>query len=161
MMRLHIASIGKLKDDGERHLVDRYQKRIDGLGPKLGFSQLTIDEFGESQQKTAPLRKREEAALLLKACEKSECVIALDATGKLVTSPEFSKRLAAIRDDGLSSLSFVIGGADGLDRTVIESAAWTLSLGRLTLPHGLARAVLAEQLYRALTIAAGHPYHRE
>jgi 23S rRNA (pseudouridine1915-N3)-methyltransferase len=160
-MRLHIASIGKLKDDGERQLVHRYQKRIDGIGPQLGFSQLVIDEFSESRQGTAALRKRDEAALLLKACEKSERIIALDAAGKLLTSPEFSQRLSTIRDDGPSSLSFVIGGADGLDRSLIEAAAWPLSLGRLTLPHGLARVVLVEQVYRALTIAAGHPYHRD
>lgn len=87
-------------------------------------------------------------------------MIALDERGQAMTSAEFATLLAGWRDSGTRHLNIVIGGPDGLDAEFTRAAALTLSLGRMTLPHGLARAVLAEQLYRAASILAGHPYHR-
>ena len=84
----------------------------------------------------------------------------LDERGKALTSPAFAQLLGKIRDDGAGTLAILIGGPDGLAPAVREAAHIKLSFGAMTLPHGLARIVLAEQLYRAATILAGHPYHR-
>ena len=90
----------------------------------------------------------------------SQCAIALDETGSALPSREFAARIGRWRDDGVAELAFVIGGAEGLDRGLIERAALVLSLGPMTWPHLMVRAMLAEQLYRAEAILRGHPYHR-
>jgi 23S rRNA (pseudouridine1915-N3)-methyltransferase len=88
-------------------------------------------------------------------------LIACDEHGRAMTSRDFASRLATLRDDGARHLAFVIGGADGLDPSVVGAAIQTLSFGSQTWPHALARAMLAEQVYRAVTILAGTPYHRD
>ena len=88
-------------------------------------------------------------------------VVALDERGRTLGSEDFANRLLRWRDDGKQSVSFVIGGADGLDQGFVSSADLTLSFSPLTWPHQLVRIMLAEQLYRATTILSGHPYHRE
>jgi 23S rRNA (pseudouridine1915-N3)-methyltransferase len=85
----------------------------------------------------------------------------LDERGKTPTSVAFAGQIARSRDDGVRNLCIIIGGPDGLDPEFVRTASICLGFGRMTLPHGLARVVLAEQLYRAATILAGHPYHRE
>lgn len=160
MMQLSLVAIGKLKDASERSLFDRYAKRINGISGPLGFSKLTVREFSESQAKTTDLRKRQESELVCSAISNVECRVALDERGKTYNSVEFSKWMMRQRDQGLSPLAFVIGGPDGHDQSVMELSTHTLSLSPLTLPHGLARIILAEQVYRAMTILSGHPYHR-
>jgi 23S rRNA (pseudouridine1915-N3)-methyltransferase len=88
-------------------------------------------------------------------------LIACDERGGAMTSRDFAARLAALRDDGVRHLALVIGGADGLDAAVTNAAIQTLSFGPQTWPHALARVMLAEQVYRAVTILAGSPYHRD
>ena len=103
---------------------------------------------------------RHEGELLLKAVPDGALVVALDPAGKKFTSAAFAKRLGAWRDGGVKDIAFLIGGADGLDRAVTDGADEVLSLGAMTWPHLLARAMLAEQIYRAQCILSGHPYHR-
>lgn len=158
-MNLTIAAIGKLKDDAERVLVDRYAKRI-GTGRNGGIGPLKEAEAGESRRATAIERRDEEAERLLKLIAPSDVRVVLDETGAAMTSEAFAKWIGAQRDGGARGLAFLIGGPDGHAPATRTSARLVLSLGPLTLPHGLARAVLAEQLYRATTILAGHPYHR-
>jgi 23S rRNA (pseudouridine1915-N3)-methyltransferase len=88
-------------------------------------------------------------------------LIACDEHGRAMTSRDFAARLAALRDDGVRHLAFAVGGADGLGADVTEAAIQTLSFGPQTWPHALARAMLAEQVYRAVTILGGGPYHRD
>ena len=88
-------------------------------------------------------------------------VVALDETGQALTSAEFAGRIGKWRDGGTKDICFVIGGADGLDKAVLERAQLTLSFGRLTWPHLLVRVLLVEQIFRAQSILQGHPYHRE
>jgi 23S rRNA (pseudouridine1915-N3)-methyltransferase len=88
-------------------------------------------------------------------------VVALDGKGRTLTSAQFARHLGGWRDHGVKDLAFAIGGADGLDAAVIDRAQLVLSLGPMTWPHMLARALLVEQIYRAQCILAGHPYHRE
>lgn len=159
VMRLIAAAVGRLKD-AERDLYDRYAKRFDGAGRALGLGPLALFEIGESRAATAELRKADEAARLIKAAGSAEVTIALDETGRGFSSAEFARMLAARRDGGAQALAFLLGGPDGHGAPALETATLKLSLGPMTLPHGLARIVLAEQLYRAATILSGHPYHR-
>ena len=158
-MRLIVAAVGRLKD-AERDLCERYQKRFDAAGRALGLGPLSICELSESRAASAVARKAEEAARLLKAAAPATVRVVLDEGGKALASEAFAKWLAQTRDGGCKGLAFLIGGPDGHGPEAVQGAALKLSLGAMTLPHGLARAVLVEQLYRATTILSGHPYHR-
>jgi 23S rRNA (pseudouridine1915-N3)-methyltransferase len=159
-MRLIIAAVGKLKDGAERDLVARYRERFESLGRKLGLAPVVWHEISESRAQDVARRREEEAAALLKLARDADYLIALDERGRSLTSDAFAKALAKVRDGGSKTAAIVVGGPDGLADAVRKAAALQLSLGAMTLPHGLARVVLAEQLYRAATILAGHPYHR-
>ena len=159
-MRLVIAAIGRLKDSGETDLVARYLKRIDQTGRNIGLGPVTVQELPEARQSEPAQRKSDEAARLIAATPKADRRIVLDEGGRMLSSSEFAGLLRTMRDDGCRELAFLIGGPDGHGNAARDDTELTLSLSRMTLPHGLARAVLAEQLYRALTIIAGHPYHR-
>lgn len=159
-MRLLIAAVGKLKQGPERELLTHYLARIEALGRKLGLGPLSLIEIPESRAASATVRRRDEAKALLAKLPPSYRQICLDRAGKQLSSEGFAARLAKFRDGGADGLAFVIGGADGLEGAALAKADMRLSLGAMTLPHGLARIVLAEQLYRAETILAGHPYHR-
>ena len=108
-----------------------------------------------------PQRLRSEGQALLAAVPDPVWLVALDSRGEMPDSGQLAERLARLRNEWPHPIAFVLGSDLGLDRTVLDAARWTLSLGRLTLSHELARAVLYEQLYRALTIDAGMSYHRE
>jgi 23S rRNA (pseudouridine1915-N3)-methyltransferase len=104
-------------------------------------------------------RKADEAARLLAAVG-SATIVLLDEGGKSLDSEAFARRIGALRDGGTQTLAFLIGGADGHGDAARSAAGLTLALGAMTLPHQIVRLVLVEQLYRAATILAGHPYHR-
>jgi 23S rRNA (pseudouridine1915-N3)-methyltransferase len=147
---LHLIAVGRLRAGPERDLFDRYSAR---LRPPLALT-----EIAEARGTPAEIRRREGAALIA-ALPPRAFAVALDQGGQ---APD-SARLAALVDRWLwdqSSICFLIGGAEGLDRAVLDRADAVLSLGPLTWPHMLARAMLAEQLYRARAIASGYPYHR-
>jgi len=158
-MRFTVAAVGRLKD-AEGELCERYAKRFDGTGRALGLGPLVISEINESRAATVEMRKAEEAARLLKVAAAATATVVLDEHGKSMSSEAFAQWILRIRDDGCRELGFLIGGPDGHGEDVLQAATLRLSLGPMTLPHGLARAVLAEQLYRAATILSGHPYHR-
>ena len=146
---MRLLAIGK-GGGPERTLFDRYAKRIK---PALALVELP-DGVG------APAEiKRREASALLAALKPDEFVIALDQDGAAPDSPELAHRLAGWMERS-RKLAFIIGGAEGLDATLLARAGARLSLGRLTWPHMLVRPMLAEQIYRAQMILAGHPYHR-
>lgn len=159
-MRLIIAAVGRLKDGAERELLERYRDRFGDLGKRLGLNPVAWHEPGESRAATATKRCAEEGAALLKLARDADTIIVLDERGKALTSQAFAQLLGKIRDDGAGTLAILVGGPDGQAPAVRDAAHIKLSLGAITLPHGLARIVLAEQLYRAATILAGHPYHR-
>lgn len=148
-MKILIAAIGKSKTGSpEQLLFSDYVKRLPW---KLECKELDL----------RPPNKEKEAEKLLAACKGYARIIALDESGKTLSSSEFSAQLAAWQQQGNSSFAFIIGGAGGLDASVAKAANLVWSLGRVTWPHMLARAMLAEQLYRAYTLQTGHPYHRE
>jgi 23S rRNA (pseudouridine1915-N3)-methyltransferase len=159
-VKLGIYAVGKLKDDAERAIVQRYLERLAQLGPGLGLSTSGVTELMESRACSAEARKAAEAAELSRRLPAGGRIAVLDERGRSITSEDFAANLRRWQEEGIRSAAFVIGGPDGLDPGFRDGAALVLSLGRMTMPHGLARAVLAEQLYRAATILARHPYHR-
>lgn len=159
-MRLLIAAVGKLKQGPERDLFAHYFGRAETAGRKLHLSPIDLIEVPESRAVSASARMKAEAEALLDKIPGSYRSIALDPGGKLVSSEGFAQLLAEYRDQGAEGIAFLIGGADGLTKDALARTARVISLGPMTLPHGLARVVLAEQLYRAATILQGHPYHR-
>jgi 23S rRNA (pseudouridine1915-N3)-methyltransferase len=160
-MRLLLAAVGRLKDGPERALVERYSQRIDAGARAVAIGPLKIIEMAEARGHDAATRKADEAQRLLKAAVGSDRRIVLNEVGSQLSSVELARHLARLRDDGCGCLAFCIGGPDGHGPDVAKGAQLVLSLGSMTLPHGLVRVVLVEQLYRAQTILAGHPYHRE
>jgi 23S rRNA (pseudouridine1915-N3)-methyltransferase len=159
-VKLAIVCIGKLKSDAEAVLVRRYGERLDALARQTSIGPLSFAELPESRAASAAERRRQEAELLLARCPPGFLLVPLDERGGQMSSEDFAGRLRSWRDSGAPGVAFAIGGADGHGAAVTEPAALNLSLGKMTLPHGIARAVLTEQLYRAATIIAGHPYHR-
>ncbi|WP_349359105.1 23S rRNA (pseudouridine(1915)-N(3))-methyltransferase RlmH [Stappia sp.] len=159
-MRIHIGCIGRLKTGPERALFERYAERIAKAGRGVALGPLSVIERPESRAARADDRKAEEARALLDALPAGTVVLALDETGKTRASAAFADDLAALRDTGVQDLAFLIGGADGHGAAVLAAARSTLSLGPMTFPHQVVRALVAEQIYRAITILSGHPYHR-
>jgi 23S rRNA (pseudouridine1915-N3)-methyltransferase len=159
-MRLAIIAVGRLKDGPERSLYSKYAKRFDDAGRAIALGPLTLAEITESRASGAPQRKADEAQRLLSGARDHDLTVVLDGAGKVFSSEAFATWIAARRDAGVSRLAFLIGGADGHGDDALARANLKLSLGAMTLPHGIARIVLAEQLYRAVTILSGHPYHR-
>jgi 23S rRNA (pseudouridine1915-N3)-methyltransferase len=149
-----------MKQGPERELVARYLERAQGSGKPLALTGFDVAELPESRASSAAARKTDEAKALRAALPEG-IVVALDERGRSQGSEAFAKQLARWRDDGRPAVSFVIGGADGLDPAFAAGADLTLSFSPLTWPHQLVRIMLAEQLYRATTILSGHPYHRE
>ena len=159
-MLITIAAVGRLKAGPERELFDRFTARVDAAGRKLGLT-ITVREFAESRAGSATARKQEEAAAILAALAARGPIVALDEAGKALASPVFADKIARWRDDGASDIVFAIGGADGHGPALLDKAILRLAFGQMTWPHQLVRVMLAEQLYRAVTILAGHPYHRD
>ena len=160
-MRLTLAAVGRLKAGPERDLVARYVERIAGTGKALGLPELALRETDESRARRPEDRKAEEARALRTLIPAGARLVALDERGKSIASERFAQEIAHWRDCGVRDLCFVIGGADGLDPALRDEAALCLSFGALTLPHQIVRALVAEQVYRAISILAGHPYHRQ
>ena len=152
-MRIRILCVGRLKDGPERELVDEYLARAQKTGKPLGYR--AVEEIEVASGATA-----DEGERLLARHDKG-VLIRLDARGEAWTSTDLSRRLARWRDGGEPGCDFVIGGADGTSPSVATKARHTISFGPQTWPHRLVRAMLAEQIYRALSIEAGSPYHRE
>jgi 23S rRNA (pseudouridine1915-N3)-methyltransferase len=159
-MRLLIAAVGKLKDGAERELYARYADRLAALSRQAALGPIELIELPESRAGSAIERQTDEAARLMKAAAKAEVLVALDENGQKYTSPTFAHLLRKNSDQGRAMMAFLIGGADGHGTGVLKETHFKLSLGSMTLPHGLARVVLAEQLYRSATLITGHPYHR-
>lgn len=153
-MQIIISAIGKLKKNTpEDLLIQDYLK-------KTKWS-VAIKEYEEKRALPTDLLKESESSLLLSSVPQGSKIIALDEKGKTPSSREFALILGKWIDEGVPSISFLIGGANGHADCLKERADYKLSFGRMTLPHMLARVVLAEQIYRAKTILDGHPYHKD
>jgi 23S rRNA (pseudouridine1915-N3)-methyltransferase len=154
-----LLAVGRLKNGPERELVERYRQRIEAIGRGLGMAGLDMVELPESRARRDDDRRSEEATALLGRAG-SALLIAFDERGKSPSSEVFADQIRQWRDEGSQGIACIIGGPDGLDPQILKKAKAVISFGALTMPHQLVRALVAEQLYRALTIIAGHPYHR-
>ena len=159
-MDIHFLAVGRLKGP-EQELCDRYLARIGTMGRSLGIGNCSLDVINEARGSSPALRKKQESDALLKKLSDKCVLVALDENGKSFCSKKFSGQVALFRDWEVPRLVFALGGPDGHGDGVLERAQLTLSLSKMTMPHGLARGVLAEQVYRALTILGNHPYHRD
>jgi 23S rRNA (pseudouridine1915-N3)-methyltransferase len=160
IMRLLVIAIGRLKQGPERQLADRYRERFDDIGRKLGFRGLEVHEIAESRARDAVSRIAEEAAAISAAMPPKSALIALDERGDNLDSGSFARHLSRWRDEQTANTIFAIGGADGLSPELRRMAQVRMAFGAATWPHQMVRVMLFEQIYRAATILAGHPYHR-
>lgn len=152
-MRITLAAVGRDKPGPARDLYLHYTKRLNWP--------FTLREVEERKPLPSSALKLRESELLRDAVPKGATLVALDERGRNLTSPEFAHLIGQWRDNGVQDLAFVIGGADGLHEGLRDKAACSISFGRMTWPHMMVRALLAEQIYRAQSILAGHPYHRD
>ena len=159
-MRILVAAVGRLKQGSETELSERYRKRAAQTGRQLGLRDIEIIEIRESRAADAGKRMLEESIALANVIPQDAAVVLLDSLGENLDSIGFATQLAKWRANGRPAIVFLIGGADGLAASLREKAELRLSFGAATWPHQLVRVMLLEQLYRSMTILAGHPYHR-
>lgn len=155
-MRVHICAVGRLRNGPERDLYDDYLTRFDRTGRALALGPAKLIEVEDKKGGGMAA----EAVLLQRSIPDGSLICTMDERGKVMSSPDFAKLLATWRDQGRQDVSFVIGGADGIDPSLRAQADASLSFGKMVWPHMLVRVMLTEQLYRAASILAGGPYHR-
>jgi 23S rRNA (pseudouridine1915-N3)-methyltransferase len=152
-LKLRILAIGRLKAGPEKEMAEDYLERIDAIGRKAGITKIEVADCAESV-------REQEGDWLLAKCPKDSFKIALDEHGKSMGSAAFAALLRKTIDSGVPGISFLIGGPDGHSAKLLEAADLRLCFGAMTWPHRLVRIMLAEQIYRAVTIMVNHPYHR-
>ena len=161
-MRIVVAAVGRFKQGPERELAERYRKRAVEAGRRAGIQAVDVVEIRESRAGEAARRM---LGLLVTALVRSDIperalTVILDERGENMSSASFAGRLQGWRAEGKPAAVFFVGGADGLTPNLREQAKLAIALGAATWPHQLVRIMLLEQLYRAVTILTGHPYHR-
>ena len=159
-MRLTILAVGRMKAGPERELLERYAKRLDTLAPSIGVSRVDWREVDEGRARNVEERRLEEARGILASVPKGAWLVALDVRGATLTSAQWAAEIGKVRDSSIPAYAVAIGGADGFDPGLRDAARSIVSFGAMTWPHQLVRVMVGEQLYRALSILAGHPYHR-
>lgn len=156
-MKITIRAGGIIRQSPERDLLDDYIKRANGLTRRCGFQSVSELEVDLRKAKN----RAEETRTLLDYYPAGAVYVAMDERGKSLTSRKIAKRLSDLRDDGVSELVILIGGADGFDPQTLPTGIERWQLGAQTWPHKLLRVMLSEQIYRALSILAATPYHRD
>ncbi len=152
-MNVLISSIGKIsRQEPEQQIIDEYRKRL--------AWKLQITELSDKKIAASDTRKQQESQLILQSIPKGYFLIALDETGKNLTSEEFAKYISNLQTAGHNNIAFAIGGAYGHSPELLAKSNYIIALGKMTMSHKLARVMLLEQLYRAQTIISGHPYHK-
>jgi 23S rRNA (pseudouridine1915-N3)-methyltransferase len=155
-MRMTLLAVGKLGRATEAQLAKDYAERATASGRALGLGPVDVIEVEGRKP-----GKASEGEALLAQVQPGDHLIACDEHGKALSSRAFAEKIGRLRDDGTRRLVLAIGGADGHSPEILARADATLAFGPQTWPHALARAMLAEQVYRAVTILAGSPYHRD
>jgi 23S rRNA (pseudouridine1915-N3)-methyltransferase len=159
-MRVVIAAIGRLKAGPERDLAERYLKRTAQAGRSIGLTGPEVIEIRESRADNVERRMLEESIAVANVIPDRAIIVLMDERGESLPSATFAGRLQAWRTEGKPAVIFVIGGADGLAPALKDKSKLTMAFGAATWPHQMVRIMLLEQLYRAVTILSGHPYHR-
>ena len=159
-MRIVVAAVGRLKQGPERELAERYRKRAADAGRCAGVSAFDIIEIKESRAGDAARRMLEESIAIANIIPDDGAIVILDERGESMSSSSFAGQLQGWRSQDKPAVVFIIGGHDGLAPGLREKSNLAVAFGAATWPHQLVRIMLLEQLYRAVTILAGHPYHR-
>jgi 23S rRNA (pseudouridine1915-N3)-methyltransferase len=159
-MRIVLAVVGRLKQGPERELAERYRKRAADAGRAAGLNSFDIVEIKESRAGDAARRMLEESIAIANVIPERAVTVILDERGESMNSASFAGRLQGWRAQDAPAVAFVIGAADGLAPGLREKADLAIAFGAATWPHQLVRIMLLEQIYRAVTILTGHPYHR-
>jgi len=159
-MRFIVAAVGRLKTGPERDLAEHYRKRAVDAGRRVGIRDVEVIEIRESRARESERRVLEESIALANAIPGNAISVVLDERGQSLDSASIAQLVRGWRDAAKPVVAFVIGGADGLGPQIKQQASVTLAFGAVTWPHQLVRIMLLEQLYRVITILAGHPYHR-
>jgi 23S rRNA (pseudouridine1915-N3)-methyltransferase len=159
-VQIVVTAVGRLKAGLERDLAARYLDRAAKAGPRVGLTGFAVREVAEGRAGSAPSRRAEEMATLAAVIPAGAATVVLDERGAALTSQDFADFVGRERDAGRTALAVVIGGPDGHAEAMRTDASLVLSFGAMTWPHQLVRVLAAEQLYRAVTLLAGHPYHR-
>jgi len=159
-VRLTLVCVGKLKAGPERLLFERYFKRLKEAARGAGLAGVDLSEIRESRARRADERRAEEGRGILAAVTKGAALVLLDERGPPATSDEWAHDIGRARDASTPAYAVAIGGPDGLDPSLGAAAHRIVSFGSMTWAHQLIRVMAGEQLYRAMTILAGHPYHR-
>lgn len=152
-MKINIVCVGKIKEKYFLDAIDEYKKRLSRF---VSFNIIEVDEA--SKEENLDTKNEIEGKKLLEKC--SGINICLDRQGKELESTQLAKFIENKQVSGVSEISFVIGGSNGLSKEILEKATLILSFGKITFPHQLFRVVLTEQIYRAITIINGLPYHK-
>jgi 23S rRNA (pseudouridine1915-N3)-methyltransferase len=153
-------AVGRLKAGPERELFERYAKRLAATARAVGIGGVEIREIDVGRARRPEDRQIEEARAIRAVLPEGARIVLCDERGRALTSADFAADIGAARDSGETAYALIIGGPDGLDATLRAQARRVIAFGAMTWPHQLARIMAAEQAYRALTILAGHPYHR-
>jgi len=159
-MRIVVAAIGRLKQGPERELAENYRKRAADAGRSAGVTAVDIIEIKESRAGDAARRMLEESIAIANIIPDDGVIVILDPRGESMSSSAFAGRLQGWRSENRPAIAFIIGGPDGLAPSLREKSTMAIAFGAATWPHQLARIMLLEQIYRAITLLAGHPYHR-
>jgi 23S rRNA (pseudouridine1915-N3)-methyltransferase len=159
-MRIVVAAVGRLKQGPERELAERYRKRAADAGRSVGMDGFDIVEIKESRAGDAARRMLEESIAIANLIPERAVTVILDERGENMSSASLAGRLHGWRAEDKPAAMFVIGSADGLTPNLRAQAQLAIAFGAATWPHQLTRIMLLEQLYRAVTILTGHPYHR-
>ncbi|HKY87780.1 MAG TPA: 23S rRNA (pseudouridine(1915)-N(3))-methyltransferase RlmH [Pseudorhodoplanes sp.] len=160
-MRVILLAVGRMKKGPETELVARYLKRAEQAGRQIGLRGVEVIEIKESRASDAGKRMIEESIALANLIPDGAVAIMLDETGESFASAAFADHVRKWRDAGVPAAVFIIGGPDGLAQSLRDKAKLKLAFGAATWPHQMVRIMLLEQIYRAITILSGHPYHRE
>jgi 23S rRNA (pseudouridine1915-N3)-methyltransferase len=159
-MHIVIAAVGRLKQGPERELAERYRKRAADAGRGVGLTAFDVIEIRESRADNVGRRMLEESIAVANVIPERAVTVLLDERGESVSSASFAGHLQGWRSQDQPAAVFIIGGADGLAPSLRERASLAIAFGAATWPHQLVRIMLLEQLYRAVTMLSGHPYHR-
>jgi 23S rRNA (pseudouridine1915-N3)-methyltransferase len=160
-MRVVLLAIGRMKKGPDTELAARYLKRAEQAGRQIGLRGIEIIEIRESRAPDAGKRMVEESIALANVIPEGAVTIMLDERGDNLASADFADHLRRWRDAGVPAAVFIIGGPDGLADSLRQKTKIKIAFGAATWPHQMVRIMLLEQIYRAITILSGHPYHRE
>jgi 23S rRNA (pseudouridine1915-N3)-methyltransferase len=159
-MKLRICAVGRMKAGAERELAEDYLKRARSLGKQVGITGIEVADAAETVHDQAHVRIARDAETLAGLYPAGTPTVVLDGKGKTLSTEQFTEFLRHRLETGASQLAFLIGGPDGHAAQTLQAAELVLSFGPMTWPHRLVRVMLAEQIYRTVTIMVNHPYHR-